>query len=118
MYKQQILTVLSEVGERGISVAMLAKHIYNMNVTLFSSPDYQEVRQYVGQYLLRNARSAKPLVESTGRRGYYRLNSRGRTFVRKTDIDIQVEQSEEETEEVAPQPDLSLSLFPELRIEN
>ena len=32
-YEQQILKVLTEVGERGVSVQTIAKHVYNMNCT-------------------------------------------------------------------------------------
>ena len=57
-YEQQILHILSEVGERGISVSLLAKHVYNLNCTLFSQPDLQEVKQFVQQYLLKNSKSS------------------------------------------------------------
>ena len=59
MYEQQILRILTEVGQRGISVALLTKHLYNLNCTLFFQPDLQEIRQFVQQYLLRNSNSAQ-----------------------------------------------------------
>ena len=74
-YDKQILRILSDVGEQGIGVQQLAKHIYNLNCTLFSQPDLQEIHSYVQQYLLRNSKSSQSLIENTGRRGYYRLNT-------------------------------------------
>jgi len=114
IYDQQILQILSEVGERGISVAALSKHVYNLNCTFFSSPDLQDVRQYVQQYLLRNSKSAQSLIESTGRRGYYRLNTQGSADARQLMFDFREEQPSAEADSVAPRgEDHSLSLFPD-----
>ena len=111
-YEQQILHILSEVGERGISVSLLAKHVYNLNCTLFSQPDLQEVKQFVQQYLLKNSKSSLSLIESTGRRGYYRLNTLNNADARQLMLEFREEEIEmEEVEEEKPKQDLSLSLF-------
>ena len=55
----------------------ISRHVYNLNCTFFHQPDYEEVRSYVQQYLLKNSKSQQSLVESTGQRGYYRLNTTG-----------------------------------------
>lgn len=111
-YEQQILHILSEVGERGISVSLLAKHVYNLNCTLFSQPDLQEVKQFVQQYLLKNSKSSLSLIESTGRRGYYRLNTQNNADARQLMLEFREEEIEmEEVEEKKPKQDLSLSLF-------
>ena len=108
-YDQQILKILTEAGERGISVQTLAKHVYNMNCTFFFQPDYEEIRTYVQQYLLRNSKSAQSLIESTGRRGYYRLNTTGSADALQ--MLLQFREEQEEKEEEKPQKDLSLDLF-------
>ena len=109
-YDQQILKVLTEAGERGIGVQTIAKHIYNMNRTFFFQPDFEEIRSYVQQYLLRNSKSQQSLIESTGRRGYYRLNTSGSADARQ--LMLQFTDRQEEKEEEKPQvQDLSLSLF-------
>ena len=111
-YEQQILHILSEVGERGISVSVLSKHVYNLNCTLFSQPDLQEVKQFVQQYLLKNSKSSLSLIESTGRRGYYRLNTQNNADARQLMFEFREEEIRlEEVEEEKPQQDLSLSLF-------
>lgn len=113
-YEEQILHILSQVGERGISVSMLAKNIYNMNCTLFSQPDVQEVHRTVQQYLLKNSKSSQSLIESTGRRGYYRLNTNNNAVARQLMLDFSDEVlMDEEEEEERPQQDLSLNLFDE-----
>ena len=43
-YDRQILRILSDVGEQGISVQLLAKHVYNQNVSLFYTPDMDDIR--------------------------------------------------------------------------
>ena len=108
-YEQQILHILSEVGERGISVSVLSKHVYNLNCTLFSQPDFQEVKQFVQQYLLKNSKSSLSLIESTGRRGYYRLNTTGSADALQ--MMLQFREEQQGIEEEKPQQDLSLDLF-------
>ena len=109
-YDKQILQILTDVGERGISVQSLAKHVYNMNCTFFAMPDYEEVRGYVQQYLLKNSKSRQSLIESTGRRGYYRLNTQNNADAQQLLIKFREEREEDEQPE-KPVTDLSLSLF-------
>ena len=121
-YDQQILKILTEAGERGIGVQAIAagergigvqaiaKHIYNMNCTFFFQPDYEEIRTYVQQYLLRNSKSQQSLIENTGRRGYYRLNTSGSADARQLMLQFANKQEEKE-EEKPPVQDLSLDLF-------
>ena len=98
---------------RGISVRLLAKHVYNLNCTLFTQPDLQEIHSMVQQYLLRNSKSPQSLIESTGRRGYYRLNTQGSADARQLLLDFRDEVTDDETENEKPQQDLSLDLFAE-----
>ena len=94
-YDQQILQVLTEAGECGVSVQAIAKHVYNMNCTFFVQPDFEEIRTYVQQYLLRNSKSQQSLIESTGRRGYYRLNTEGSADARQLLLQFRDEKEEE-----------------------
>ena len=110
-YDKQILQILTDVGEQGVGVQQLAKHIYNLNCTLFSQPDLQEIHNYVQQYLLRNSKSPQSLIESTGRRGYYRLNTRNNADARQLMLEFR-ELSDDASKDIEkPLPDLSLSLF-------
>ena len=108
-YDRQILQTLTEVGERGISVQLLAKHLYNLNCTLFSTPNLDDIRHYVQQYLLKNSKSAQSLIENTGRRGYYRLNTQNNADARQLLLEFREPVVEEKEER--PSVDLSLSLF-------
>ena len=102
-----------EAGERGLEVQAVAKHVYNMNVTLFFTPDYEEIRSYVRQYLLKNSKSAQSLVERTAQRGRYRLNTRGSQHARQ--LMLQFSDLHDDTtpadEEKLRHQDLSLDLF-------
>ena len=106
---KQILEVLTRAGERGLSVQAISKHVYNMNRTFFSTPDLEEIKSYVQQYLLKNSKSAQSLVESTGQRGCYRLNTQGSQDARQLMLQFRDEQQPQEEETSAQ--DLSLSLF-------
>ena len=111
-YDRQILQILSDVGELGIGVQHLAKHVYNMNCTFFFQPDLQEIRNYVRKYLLRNSKSAQSLIERTERRGYYRLN-KNNADARHLMLEFRNTRIQEvaEDKEEKPQTDFSLSLF-------
>lgn len=109
-YDRQILRILSDVGEQGISVQLLAKHVYNQNVSLFYTPDINDIHSYVQQYLLKNSKSSASLVESMERRGYYRLNTQNNADARQLVIEFRQEINTEEKEE-KPVEDLSLDLF-------
>ena len=109
-YDQQILKILTEAGERGINVQNISRHVYNLNCTFFHQPDYEEVRSYVQQFLLRNSKSQQSLIESTGQRGYYRLNTTGSKDAQQLML---LFRDDIVTDDVQPsaQQDLSLDLF-------
>lgn len=87
----------------------ISRHVYNLNCTFFHQPDYEEVRNYVQQYLLKNSKSQQSLIESTGQRGYYRLNTTGSKDAQQLMLMFRDEQ--QPVEEVREQKDLSLNLF-------
>jgi len=109
-YDRQILRILTDVGDKGISVQLLAKHVYNQNSTLFFSPDLFEIHAYVQQYLLKNSKSPSSLIESMERRGFYRLNTQNNADARQLVLEFREHSPVEEKEE-KPQQDLSLDLF-------
>ena len=109
-YDRQILEILTDVGEKGISVQLLSKHVFNKNASLFFMPNLEEIRTYVQQYLLKNSKSPSSLIESMDRRGYYRLNTQNNSDARQLMIECREEDAIEEKEE-KPSKDLSLDLF-------
>ena len=111
MYEQQIERILLEVGKRGISVHLLAKHVYNLNCTLFYQPDIHQVVKEVRNYVIRKSTCAHPSLERTGRWGYYRLNARGISQARQLMQELQNAEEVNEQEEGKPPQDLSLCLF-------
>ena len=109
-YDKQIQQILTEVGEKGISVQQMAKQLYNLNSTLFYTPDLTEIRTYVQQYLLKNSKSPLSLIENAGKRGIYRLNTANNADARQLMIEFSESRQTEEKEE-KPDVDLSLDLF-------
>ena len=88
----------------------LSKHVFNKNASLFFTPNLEEIRAYVQQFLLKNSKSPSSLIESMDRRGYYRLNTQNNPDARQLMIEFREEQANEEKEE-KPSKDLSLDLF-------
>ncbi|MCR5713228.1 MAG: hypothetical protein K6G46_12375, partial [Prevotella sp.] len=78
--------------------------------SLFFTPDKDEIRSYVQQYLLKNSKSASSLIESMERRGYYRLNTQSNADARQLLLEFRADTLNEEKEE-KPVEDLSLDLF-------
>jgi len=60
--------------------------------------------------LLKNSKSPSSLVESMGRRGYYRLNTQNNADARQLMIEFRDANKSEQKEE-KPVEDLSLDLF-------
>ena len=73
-YEKEILEVLYEAGADGLSVHKIAIHVHNAHNTLFSPIAFDEVRQHVQAWLLRNSRFSDSPVKRCGKRGVYQLN--------------------------------------------
>ena len=73
-YGNEIIAVLYEAGNDGLSVHKIALHIHNTHNTLFSPTAFAEVRLKVQAWLLRNSRGADSPVTHCGKRGKYRVN--------------------------------------------
>jgi len=113
-YDRQILQVLAEAGAKGISIKALVKHVYNLNVSLFFTPDLDEISAYVRRYVQRNSKRRQALIEGAGRRGCYRLNARQNAAARQLLLDFQQKEQADgqaEGKEEKPAVDLSLDLF-------
>ena len=76
IYNNEILKVLAEAGNDGLSVKKIARHVHNAHNTLFSNVSFDEVYAYVGQYLKRNSKCVDSIIERTDLRGVYRINLR------------------------------------------
>ncbi len=111
LYEQQILRILLDVGARGISINKLAKHVYNHFSTFFYQPDLEEIHRFTQQYLRKQARQPKGIIERAEKRGYYRLNTRNAAAIRKLRQQFAPEAEKEEECEKKQEEDRSLSLF-------
>lgn len=111
IYDKQILQILIAVGDRGISVSSLSKHIYNLNTSFFNSVELEDIHKYVQQYLLRNSKQPQSIFEPTERRGYYRLNTQYSDDARQLVLQFAAHEDDVTENNSTPADDLSLSLF-------
>ena len=113
-YEQHILRILSEVGPKGISLGLLAKHVYNLSSGLFTNVVYDDVYRVVQQYLLSHSVHPRDLVERMEKRDYYRLNASAGEAAQQLILCFSTDNEEEEellfTSSLSNQ-DTSLSLF-------
>lgn len=73
-YEKDIINILYEAGDTGLSVHKIAIHVHNSRNTLFAPIAFDEVRYGVQKWLLANSRTTSSLVEHCNKRGMYRLN--------------------------------------------
>ena len=106
-YNSEILRILVEAGNEGLSVKKIARHVHNACNTLFSS-----VYTYVSQYLIRNSKNADSMIARTDVRGNYRINPRNEDS-QQLMLRFQDECNEKE-DTPKPSVDQSLSLFEDL----
>ena len=74
-YEQDIIRLLYEAGDDGLSVKKMVMHVYNRHNGLFEKVSYQVIQKDIIAYIKRNNKSKNGLLEKTGRWGYYRLSS-------------------------------------------
>ena len=60
-------------GKQKMSVKKVSMQLYNINCTLFSTPDFNDIHKYVQQFLFRNSRLSQSLFCNEAR-GIYKLN--------------------------------------------
>lgn len=106
-YDQDILRILTEAGDKGLSVSKITRHVFNSCNTLFARVDYDEVHRYVSQYLLKNSKFSDSILEKT-ERGVYRMNPQSAESLQ---FMLQFKEEDSEPESTNQSDDLSLSLF-------
>ena len=74
-YDKEILKVLVEAGDAGLSVQKISRHVYNACNTLFNTISYSDVHDYVLQYLQRNTKNPNSIITRSDVRGIYRINT-------------------------------------------
>ena len=113
-YDEQIITILAKAGEQGMSVKKVSMQLYNINCTLFSTPDFNDIHKYVQQFLFRNSRLSQSLFCNEAR-GIYKLNPNSARAQQLALIFAEQSDNEDDDEEQSRNtyPDLSLSLFDE-----
>ena len=107
-YDRIILHYLLEAGEKGIAVNKLSKHVFNASNSFFNTISYEEVHQYVAQFLAKNSKDTRSLIERTTQRGYYRLNMQSGE---SQQLMLNFAEDNEEAVEDKHYIDLSLPLF-------
>ncbi len=105
-YDKEILRILTDVGDKGLSVAKIARHVHHACNSFFEPVSLEEVHRYVAQYLLRNSKNPDSIIEKT-ERGIYHLNMSS-----KATQQLMLAFREDDSDDTpAPVQDLSLGLF-------
>lgn len=107
-YEREILAILTEAGNNGLSVGKIARHVFNANNNIFEPITFDEVREVVGRYLRLQACRKDGVVEKGEKRGVYRINMHSNDT---RQLLLRFFPFEDETEKGEPSVDQSLSLF-------
>lgn len=102
--------LLMEAGLEGLSVAQISKKVYNENCSFFENVNYDDVHKYVQSFLHKNISSRNNFLESTGIRGFYRINIQSYQS-NQLMFNFSDEECESCQEDTVIEEDQSLSLF-------
>ncbi|MBQ7421689.1 MAG: hypothetical protein IJV27_06090 [Prevotella sp.] len=106
-YDKEILQILMEVGEKGLSVSKISHHVYNSCNSFFRQVSYEDIHKYVAQYLLKNSKNPDSFIEKTDR-GIYHLNLKSQETQQ---LMLKFGESKQQNEEPITSKDFSLNLF-------
>lgn len=73
LYNNEIIRVLAEAGDDGLSVDKISRHVFNACNSLFHPIALQATHLYIKNYLQRSSKQPHSMIERT-KKGYYRLN--------------------------------------------
>ena len=96
---KDILKVLTEAGDRGLSLQKIALYAYNSQNSLFQKYEKEEVKGYVIRFLRQNTRYPGSLIQKISR-GVYRLNpnsDQGRQLLLSFEEEIQEQKTNTST---------------------
>ena len=105
-YQNEIIKVLAEAGNKGLSVMKVAIHVHHSCNTLFDHVPFQDVHRAVSAFLIRETRKKYPLVTRL-KHGCYRLNN---NEAQRRQLTFDFDKQQEETRK-QPTQDCSLQLF-------
>ena len=96
---KDILKVLTEAGDRGLSLQKIVLYAYNSQNSLFQKYEKEEVKGYVIRFLRQNTRYPGSLIQKISR-GVYRLNpnsDQGRQLLFSFEEEIQEQKTNTST---------------------
>lgn len=96
---KDILKVLTEAGDRGLSLQKIVLYAYNSQNSLFQKYEREEVKGYVIRFLRQNTRYPGSLIQKISR-GVYRLNpnsDQGRQLLLSFEEEIQEQKTNTST---------------------
>ena len=96
---KDILKVLTEAGDRGLSLQKIVLYAYNSQNSLFQKYEKEDVKGYVIRFLRQNTRYPGSLIQKISR-GVYRLNpnsDQGRQLLLSFEEEIQEQKTNTST---------------------
>ncbi|MCI6161178.1 MAG: hypothetical protein PUH24_02985 [Prevotellaceae bacterium] len=107
-YDKDIIEVLVEAGEAGLSVQKIARHVYNASNTFFNTVRYEDIHRYVLLYVKKHSKCPNSMIEKTETRGIYRINGKSEE---SQQLLFQFQEDVPDKIEPVQYEDQSLSLF-------
>lgn len=105
-YEKDILIVLKEAGDAGLTVQKITRHIFNEHNTFFETTPKEIIRTSVQRYLMNHSKRSDDTVERIGH-GMYRLNKNS-AMTKELLLEFS---DDDDDDEPKPIKDQSLSLF-------
>lgn len=79
-YEREILDILLEAGDKGLTVKNISRHVHYEANSLFEEICYNDVYKDVRRFIQKESRNSYSILEHTQERGCYRLNRNSEIF--------------------------------------
>ena len=106
-FEKDILLILIEAGDNGLSVNKISRHVFNTHNSFFLPLDYEKVHNEVLQCLQKMSRRSEPMIGKV-KKGVYYINPANQQVKQ---LKLKFIDEEEENPIIEQPKDQSLSLF-------
>lgn len=97
-YEKDIILVLHEAGEAGLSIGKISRHVFNVHNSFFGSTPKEDIHKSVKRYLTYHSKRRQDTIEKVSW-GVYRLNTKSKKLQRLLKTYIDVEDTPQQTKQ-------------------
>lgn len=74
LYEKDVIQILIEAGDKGLSISKIAHHVFNTRNNLFGSINYNTVYNLIYRYIKQNLKRSDSPIVNASEHGKYTIN--------------------------------------------